>query len=60
VFAASEDWASAEHNGLRQHIDRAADELAAVLLRQPARTRRPDTFADVVPFEQQLAALKLP
>jgi FMN reductase len=60
VFAASEDWASAEQNGLRQHIDRAADELAAVLLRQPARTRRPDAFADVVPFEQQLAALKLP
>ncbi|WP_042365789.1 FMN reductase [Streptacidiphilus neutrinimicus] len=60
VYAASEDWASAERNGLRRHIDRAADELAAVLLRQPARTRRPDAFAEVVPFEQQLVALKLP
>ncbi|WP_042379369.1 FMN reductase [Streptacidiphilus melanogenes] len=60
VFAASEDWASAEQNGLRLHIDRAADELVAVLLQQPARLRRPDAFADVVPFEQQLAALRLP
>ncbi|MEZ0070023.1 FMN reductase [Streptacidiphilus sp. MAP12-20] len=67
VYAASEDWGGADENGLRQHIDRAAGELAAVLLRQPAQARRadpPPAFGrgyplDVVPFAEQLAALKL-
>ncbi|WP_037605311.1 FMN reductase [Streptacidiphilus rugosus] len=58
VYAASEDWGGADENGLRQHIERAAGELAAVLLRQPTQARRTDPFRDVVPFAEQLAALK--
>ncbi|MEY9849684.1 FMN reductase [Streptacidiphilus sp. MAP5-3] len=58
VFAASEDWGSADENGLRQRIDRAADELASVLRGRPAAARRSDPFADVVPFAEQLAALR--
>ncbi|MGV9378301.1 FMN reductase [Nonomuraea sp. NPDC003707] len=58
VYAASEDWggaADAFTDGLGPRIARAAEELADLLLH-----RRPKAEAaeEVVPFEQQLAALR--
>lgn len=52
VYAASEDWASGE---LSQRIDRAAGELAELMVRTPAPAKQ--TF---IPFEEQLAALRKP
>jgi FMN reductase len=56
VFAASEDWGASGLTaaaGLGERIDRAARELAsAVAAREPRR--RPDRFADPVPFEELL------
>jgi FMN reductase len=52
VYAASEDWASGD---LSERIDRAAGELAALLLRQPAPVHREE---ELVPFAEQLAALR--
>jgi FMN reductase len=52
VYAASEDWASGE---LSARIDRAAGELAALMLRQPAPAHKEE---ELVPFEEQLAALR--
>ncbi|MFD8477784.1 CE1759 family FMN reductase [Kitasatospora sp. NPDC059673] len=56
VFAASEDWgANGADGSLAGRIDRAARELAALLAGRPAATRQAE---QVVPFEQQLAALR--
>ncbi|GAA3069984.1 FMN reductase [Streptosporangium carneum] len=55
VYAASEDWGTggnSHDDGLAARIARAAGELADLMARRPAVT---DT---VVPFEQQLAALR--
>lgn len=58
VYAASEDWASAGAEDLSHRIARAAGELAELM------TGRPPTAApqeeQVIPFEQQLAALRVP
>jgi FMN reductase len=51
VYAASEDWASGE---LATRIDRAAGELADLMLRNPV----PHKEEELVPFEEQLAALR--
>jgi FMN reductase len=51
VYAASEDWASGE---LSARIDRAADELAGLLSRTPPPARE----EELIPFEEQLAALR--
>ncbi|WP_020136009.1 FMN reductase [Streptomyces sp. 351MFTsu5.1] len=61
VYAASEDWGA---EGLDARIEQAAGELAALmsgLSAGPGATgRRPsaDSFEDVVPFEERLAALR--
>lgn len=61
VYAASEDWGA---EGLDARIERAAGELAALMSGlsavSKAAGRRPsaDTFEDVVPFEERLAALR--
>lgn len=62
VFAASEDWGSGGGDGsekLDRRIERAARELAALMAPRPGgeRTPEPDTEEELVPFEQQLAAL---
>jgi len=58
VYAASEDWGGGGDDfadGLAERIDRAAAELADLLRnRTPAR----EPMEQVVPFEQQLAALR--
>jgi len=46
VFAASEDWAGGGDRSLASRIDRAAGELADVLVGRPAATRPADPFAD--------------
>jgi FMN reductase len=51
VYAASEDWASGE---LAQRIDRAAGELADLMVRNPVRREE----EELVPFAEQLAALR--
>lgn len=51
VYAASEDWASGE---LAHRVDRAATELADLMLRNPPK-RAED---ELVPFAEQLAALR--
>lgn len=51
VYAASEDWASGE---LAQRVDRAAGELADLMLRNPPKRAE----AELVPFAEQLAALR--
>ncbi|MFL6126069.1 FMN reductase [Actinophytocola sp.] len=51
VYAASEDWASGE---LAQRVDRAAGELADLMLRMPVRHKE----EELIPFEEQLAALR--
>ncbi|GAA4994986.1 CE1759 family FMN reductase [Streptomyces hyderabadensis] len=62
VYAASEDWGA---DGLDARIERAATELAA-LMSGPAGspTRRPlpkrDSFEEVTPFAERLAALGVP
>ncbi|WP_406315965.1 FMN reductase [Streptosporangium sp. NBC_01639] len=58
VYAASEDWGAggdARTDGLAARITRAGGELADLMARRPTPTGR---FDDVVPFEQQLAALR--
>jgi FMN reductase len=52
VYAASADWADSE---LAHRIARAAGELAELMSRHPAA---PATEETVIPFEQQLAALR--
>jgi FMN reductase len=59
VYAASEDWggaADAFTDGLGPRIARAAEELADLLLHRRPRTGTEEE--EVVPFEQQLAALR--
>ena len=51
VYAASEDWASGD---LAQRVDRAAGELADLMLRAPVRHKE----EELVPFAEQLAALR--
>jgi FMN reductase len=51
VYAASEDWASGE---LAQRVERAAGELADLMLRNPAKR----VEEELVPFAEQLAALR--
>ncbi|GAA3096556.1 FMN reductase [Nonomuraea salmonea] len=58
VYAASEDWGGGRDaftDGLGERIERAAEELAALLLHRVPRRAEPEA---VVPFEQQLAALR--
>lgn len=58
VYAASEDWGSggdATTEGLSARIDQAAGELAALVSGSPVRAEPAEA---VVPFEQQLAALR--
>ena len=58
VYAASEDWGSSD--GLISRVHRAAGELADLVAGvSPAIRGVPkDDFADVIPFEQQMAALR--
>ncbi|WP_431915141.1 FMN reductase [Nonomuraea jabiensis] len=62
VYAASEDWggaADAFTDGLGPRIARAAEELADLLLhRRPRAATKEEAEEEVVPFEQQLAALR--
>ncbi|TMR89170.1 FMN reductase [Nonomuraea basaltis] len=61
VYAASEDWGGGHDSftdGLGERIERAAEELADLLLRRTPRARAEPE--EVVPFEQQLAALRPP
>ncbi|HEY7596889.1 MAG TPA: FMN reductase [Actinophytocola sp.] len=58
VYAASEDWASAGEDDLAHRIARAAGELAELMEGRPP-TREP-AEETVIPFEQQLAALRMP
>ncbi|MGW6499675.1 FMN reductase [Nonomuraea angiospora] len=62
VYAASEDWggaADAFTDGLGPRIARAAEELADLLLhRRPRAQSKEVAEEEVVPFEQQLAALR--
>ncbi|GAT69886.1 FMN reductase [Planomonospora sp. ID91781] len=66
VYAASEDWGSAGDagaDGLAARIDRAAEELAALVTGRSGSGSSPaprasDPYDAVVPFEQQLAALR--
>jgi FMN reductase len=58
VYAASEDWGGggdAHTDGLAVRVDRAAGELADLLLLRPPATRPVET---VIPFAEQLAALR--
>ncbi|MFD8787646.1 FMN reductase [Kitasatospora sp. NPDC059599] len=62
VYAATDDWGASGDgltDGLPRRIDRAAGELAALLSgRAPAAPAVPAVPEQVVPFEQQLAALR--
>ncbi|MEU5873570.1 FMN reductase [Glycomyces sp. NPDC047369] len=52
VYSATEDWGA---QGLASRIDRAGRDLAGLMASRPAA---PDPAPAVVPFEQQLAALR--
>ncbi|WOX11654.1 FMN reductase [Streptomyces sp. N50] len=54
VYAASEDWGA---EGLPERIERAAGELGALM--RGLSTARPTSKPTVVPFAEQLAALKI-
>ncbi|GHB68304.1 oxidoreductase [Streptomyces viridiviolaceus] len=56
VYAASEDWGA---GGLDRRIERAAGELAALMsgLTTAGPQPRRDSFEEVTPFEERLAAL---
>ncbi|MCT2587863.1 FMN reductase [Actinophytocola gossypii] len=58
VYAASEDWASAGGDDLAHRIARAAGELVELMTGRPPSAAPPEE--QVIPFEQQLAALRLP
>ncbi|MFF5987850.1 FMN reductase [Prauserella flavalba] len=55
VYAAAEDWGAADAEGLSGRIARAAGELAELMAGRPATSHATD---EVIPFEQQLAALR--
>lgn len=58
VYAASEDWGNSD--GLNRRIDRAAAELTALLTGvRRAASGAGDPLEDVVPFAEQLAALRV-
>jgi FMN reductase len=60
VYAAAEDWGGGRDaftDGLGERIARAAQELADLLLHRAPRRPEP-AEEEVVPFEQQLAALR--
>jgi FMN reductase len=60
VYAASQDWGTAEHDHggqgaeLTGRVDRAGAELAGLLVGKPAE-RQPDPYEDLTPFEQLLS-----
>ncbi|MGR6916917.1 FMN reductase [[Actinomadura] parvosata] len=59
VYAAAEDWGGGQDaftDGLGERIGRAAQELADLLLHRAPSAQEP--VEEVVPFEQQLAALR--
>lgn len=59
VYAAAEDWGAAgddRTDGLSERIDRAARQLAGLLVDAPPAPRQDDD--EVVPFAQQLAAVR--
>jgi FMN reductase len=58
VYAASEDWASSGEDDLAHRIARAAGELAELMAGRPPT--EPTAEETVIPFEQQLAALRRP
>ncbi|GAA0390433.1 FMN reductase [Acrocarpospora corrugata] len=58
VYASSEDWASNGDTGLSRRVTRAAGELADLLLRRPAPAAVHDQQDRVVPFAEQLAAVR--
>jgi FMN reductase len=58
VYAASEDWASAGTDDLAHRIARAAGELAELMTGRPPAAAPQEE--QVIPFEQQLAALRMP
>jgi len=56
VFAASEDWGANDASGaLRKRVDRAANELADLVVARPA-LHRPDPFGDVPDFTTLLGS----
>ncbi|MGH3762671.1 FMN reductase [Actinophytocola sp.] len=58
VYAASQDWASAGDDDLAHRIARAAGELTELMEGRPPAG--PAATETVIPFEQQLAALRRP
>jgi FMN reductase len=60
VYAASEDWASSGTDDLAHRIARAAGELAELMEGRPPTQAPPAPEETVIPFEQQLAALRRP
>jgi FMN reductase len=58
VYAASADWASAGEHDLAHRIARAAGELTELMAGRPPA--QPPAEESVIPFEQQLAALRPP
>jgi FMN reductase len=54
VFAATEDFGSTADHRLGERVDRAASELADLLVGRRAAPRRTDPFDDVTPFDQLL------
>jgi FMN reductase len=61
VYAASEDWGAEGADALPGRIDRAAGELAELMLLRlrPGRSAGNAAEPEVVPFAQQLAALRV-
>ncbi|MFE6904188.1 FMN reductase [Streptomyces sp. NPDC057717] len=55
VYAASEDWGA---TGLAERIERAAEELSSLTAVERTRPPEPEAFSNVLPFENQLAALR--
>ncbi|MGW5865738.1 FMN reductase [Streptomyces sp. NPDC055239] len=53
VYAASEDWGA---DGLDERVERAAAELAGIM--RPVPTGEEGLIEELIPFEQQLAALR--
>ena len=58
VYAASEDWASAGGEDLAHRVARAAGELVELMTGRPPAVAPQEE--QVIPFEQQLAALRVP
>ncbi|WP_187344464.1 NAD(P)H-dependent oxidoreductase, partial [Aldersonia kunmingensis] len=54
VYAATDDWASADDSALTNRIDRAAGELADLIAGRPTR-RTVDPYNEPTPFEQLLS-----